>query len=278
MINQWLDNITSPGSDTYYALLKIEPEKQHAIKILLALFDIFITLPFTVTEDEIVRAKLRWWKGELIKTQQHHASHPLSMALAPIMEKYQLNYNALLQSIGAIEDRVQNSQFPDEQSLRDFYTHTYGIRERMIAKILLPEAKQYAEGIHHLAYCLGLIDNLKHIRQRAAKTYVFFTDAEARELGVDKNLVLTLKMSEPLKKLFQRQIEKAYEHFRLGVEKLVSNEASPQRRLGPSLIRAWLGLKWCDLVSQEQFLLFTHRVELTPIRKWWHSLRYRHQN
>ncbi len=268
-LNSWLNSISPTGSDTYYALLKVKPEKQHAIKIILALFDIFITMPFVLSDDEIVRAKLRWWKEELIKTQQHHASHPLSIALEPLMEKYQLNYNALLQCVSSIEDRVQNSQFSDEQSLRDFYTYTYGVRERMIAKILLPDAKQHAEAIHHLAYCLGLIDNLKHIRQRAAKTYMFFSDEEARELGVDKNLVLTMKMSEPLRKLFQRQIEKAKKHFQMG---RASTRASPLR---PILIRAHLGLKWCDLISKEQFPLFTHRTELTPLRKWWYGWRYR---
>ena len=275
MINQWIENTAPPGSDNYYALLKVAPNKKHSIKILLALFEIFLTMPFVLNEDEMVRAKLRWWKEELIKAQQHHASHPLSIALKPIMESYQLNYNALLQSISTIENIVQNCQFPTEQSLRDFYTHTYGIRERMIAKILFPESKQYSESIHHLAFCLGLIDNLKHIRQRAAKTYVFFTDEEARELNVDKNLILTIKISEPLKKLFQRQIEKAHKHFQLAIEKLAFNEVSPQRRLGPSLMRVSLGLKWCDLISQEQFPLFTHKTELTPIRKWWHSWRYR---
>ncbi|MES2203850.1 MAG: squalene/phytoene synthase family protein [Pseudomonadota bacterium] len=271
MINQWLDNITLAGSDNYYALLKIEPEKKHAIKILLALFEILITMPFVLSEDAMVHAKLRWWKEELIKTQQQHASHPLSMALEPIMEKYHLNYNALLQSISAIENIVQNCQFPTEQSLRDFYTHTYGIRERIIAKILLPESKQYSEAIHHLAYCLGLIDNLKHLRQRAIKTYAFFSDEEARELGIDKNLVLTMKISEPLKKLLARQIEKAQEHFQLGSEKLTSNGVSPQRGLKPSLIRVSLGLKWCELVRDEKFSLFTHQIELTPLRKWWYT-------
>lgn len=275
MINQWLDNIAPPGSDNYYALLKVESEKQHAIKIILALFDTIFQIPFALSDDSVVRIKLRWWKEEIMKTQQGHASHPLCLKLFFIMEKHQLNYNALLQMIDTIENIVQNAQFSTEQSLRDFYTYTYGIRERMIAKILLPEAKQHAEALHHLAYCLGLIDNLKHIRQRAAKTYVFFTDEETRELGVDKNLILTMKISAPLKKLFQYQIEKAHEHFRLGAEKLTLNGVSPQRRLGPSLIRAWLGLKWCGLISKEQFPLFIHQTELTPIRKWWYCRKYR---
>lgn len=282
-LKHWVDTIMPPGSDTYYALLKVDPKKQEAIKIILALFNALMTMPFVISEDEIVRTKLRWWKEELIKTQQQHGSHPLSIALEPIMEEYQLNYNALLQCISAIEDRVQNSQFADEQSLRDYYTLTYGIRERMIAKILLPEAKQYAEAIHHLAYSLGLIDNLKHLRQRAAKTYVFFTDEEARVLGVDKNLVLTMKISEPLKKLFQHHIDKAKKHFQVG-ENILENlypavEAAGRRATKvhknflPLILRAHLGLQWCNLVGEEQFPLFTHQVELTPLRKWWKCWR-----
>lgn len=273
-LSPWLDTIAPPGSDNYYALGKITPEKQQAITIILALFETILQIPFTLSDDNLVRIKLRWWKEEIIKTQQRQASHPLCQALFSMMEKYQLNYNALLQMISAIEDIVQNCQFPTEQSLRDFYTYTYGIRERMIAKILLPEEKQYSEAIHHLAYCLGLIDNLKHIRQRAMKMYAFFSDEETRALGVDKNLVMTMKISEPLKKLFQVQIEKAYEHFLLGSKMLAFNGVSPQRRLRASLIRVSLGLKWCELVRDENFPFFTHQLELTPLRKWWHSLKF----
>ncbi len=279
-LTNWLEIATPMGSDNYYALSKLAPEKKQAIKIILAFFNCIMSIPFTLSEDEIVRTKLRWWKEELIKTQQRHGSHPLSIALAPIMEKYRLNYNALLQCISAIEDRVQESQFPDEQSLRDFYTFTYGVRERMIAKITFPEERQYAEGIYHIAYSLGLIDNLKHLRQRAAKTYVFFTDEEARELEVDKNLILTMKISEPLKKLFGHHIEKAQQHFKIGADLL------NYKRLGTSLrwddttknlqflsLRAHLGLQWCELIKKEQFPLFTHHIELTPLRRWWYCRR-----
>lgn len=257
-----------PGSDNYYALLKVEPEKQKAISIILAIFDAIMIIPFALSEDEIVRVKLRWWKEEIIKTQQGHASHPLCIQLFSIMQQYQLNYNALLQMISAIEDVVQNCQFSTEQSLRDFYTYTYGIRERMIAKIISPDASQFSDVIHHGAYCLALIDNLKYLRQRAMKTYVFFSDEEARELGVDKNLVLTMKISEPLKKLFQHHINKAKEHFKLA---RAGTGALPLR---PLFIRAYLGLQWCDLISQEQFPIFTHQVELTAIRKWWYYRKF----
>jgi phytoene synthase len=190
----------------------------------------------------------------------------------PVMEKYQLNYNALLQCISAIEDRVQQSQFSDEQSLRDYYTYTYGIRERMIAKIIFPEATQYSEAIHHIAYSLGLIDNLKNIRARAAKTYVFFTDEEARALSVDKNLVLSMKISEPLKKLFEHHVEKAKQHFQIGADFI---RATNRSHLQPLLLRGHLGLQWGDLIKKEQFPLFTHQVELTPLRRWWCCLKYK---
>ncbi len=270
-ISPWLDHISPPGSDNYYALSRLETDKQEAIKVILAVFDTIMSMPFVLREDEIVRTKLRWWKEELIKTQQKHASHPLCIALAPIMEKYQLNYNALLQCISAIEDRVQHSQFPDEQSLQDYYTYTYGIRERMMAKILFSEEKQHAEAIYHIAYSLGIIDNLKHVRARAAKTYVFFTDEEAGALNVDKNLVLSMKISEPLKKLFGHHVDKAKQHFQIGADFIRATNRSP---LQPLLLRGHLGLQWGELIKKEQFPLFTHQLELTPLRRWWISRKY----
>jgi len=271
-ITSWLASTSPLGSDTYYALNRLEPEIQQAIKIILAVFHTIMSMPFTMSDDEIVRAKLRWWKEEIIKAQQQHASHPLCIALYPIMEKYELNYNALLQCITAIENQLQNCQFPDEKSLRDYYTYTYGIRERMIAKITCAEAKQHAEAIHHLAYTLGLIDNLQHIKSRAAKTYIFFTDEEAKELSVDKSKLLTLKISDDAKKLFQSHIDKAKKHFQIGVDMVRATTGGST--LQPLLLRAYLGLKWCDLVSEAQFPLFTHHIELTPLRRWWLSRRF----
>lgn len=273
-LSHWLDHISPPGSDNYYALSGVGADKQEAIKIILAVFDAIMSMPFVLREDEIVRTKLRWWKEELMKTQQKNASHPLCIALAPIMEKYQLNYNALLQCISAIEDRVQHSQFPDEQSLRDYYTYTYGIRERMMAKILFSEEKQHAEAIYHIAYSLGIIDNLKHVRARAAKTYVFFTDEEAGALNVDKNLVLSMKISEPLKKLFGHHVDKAKQHFQIGADFIRATNRLP---LQPLLLRGHLGLQWGELIKKEHFPLFTHQVELTPLRRWWISRKYRAQ-
>ncbi len=294
-INSWLNTIAPAGSDDYYGLRNIDSEKQNAIKLILALFDTIFNIPLTLSDDNLVNIKLRWWKEEMIKTERKEASHPLCIALSPIMAKYHLSYNALLQFISAIEGIVHHCQFPTEQSLRDFYTYTYGIRERMIAKILCPNASQYSDAIHHLAYSLALIDNLKHIYRRAKKMYLFFSDEETRELGIDKNIVLTMRISDSLKKLFEKQIEQASKHWKSAINIVRSNKISCQPRrtshpqdinntkvkasfgwhdaLRPLFLRTQLGLKWCDLIRDENFPLFTHQVDIAPLRKWWHTLR-----
>ncbi len=260
-INTWLTSIAPAGSDNYYALRKIE--QRSAIVIILLLFETIMQIPFTLSDDQLVHIKLRWWKEEIIKTQQGKASHPVCIELFSVMKEYQLNYNALLDIINTMESIIKNCQFPTEQSLRDFYTHTYGIRERIISKILSENATQFSDVIHHGAYSLALIDNLKHIRQRALKTYVFFSDEEMQEFGINKNVILTLKTSDELKKLLMRQIEKAEKHF----QHLSQNH--PQPFLCPLMIRAKLGLKWGELIRDENFPVFTYQLELTPLRKWW---------
>lgn len=267
-LNFWLKEIAQAGSDDYYALRKVEKSKQEELKIILALFDAIMKIPFRLKEDALVKIKLNWWKEELIKTQRDQASHPLTQALFFIMKAYQLNYNALLQFITALEEITQYCQFPNEQSLRDFYTYTYGIRERMILKILCPNQSDIMkESVHHGAYCLALIDNLKYIRERALKTYIFFSDEETKSLNIDKNLILSLKLSPDLMTLFEHQIQKAKEQATYLYQKNQGNWlVHPFFR-----IRCELALRWGDLIKDEKFPLFTHHIELTALRKWWYS-------
>ncbi|MCD8499575.1 MAG: hypothetical protein LRY43_00065 [Gammaproteobacteria bacterium] len=69
-----------------------------------------------------------------------------------------------------------------------------------------------SEEIHHGAYALALVDNLKNIRQRTLKTYVFFSDEEAQTLSTNKNIVLTRQMSDDLKELVSHHIKKIFYH------------------------------------------------------------------
>lgn len=254
-----------PGSDNYYALRTVAQAPRAAIALLLTLFDTLLKIPFTLSEDSLVRIKLQWWHEEIQKTEQQHASHPLCLALYAVMDRYSLPYTALLDLINTLQTIVQQCPSTTEASLRHFYSHTYGIRERMIAQILVPHALERDEHIQTGAYCLAVIDNLRHLRQRALKSYVFFSEEEARALGVDKNQILTLTASESLTVLAQRQIEKIEAHFQR-----IKN--TPPLYLQPLLIRVYLGLQWCYLARDEAFPLFTHHIELTPLRKWW-SLR-----
>lgn len=83
-----------------------------------------------------------------------------------------------------------------------------------------------------------------------------------------------MKISEPLKKLFGHHVDKAKQHFQIGADFIRATNQSP---LQPLLLRGHLGLQWGDLIKKEQFPLFTHQVELTPLRRWWISRKYRAQ-
>jgi len=268
----WSKTIIAPGSDNYYALRDIPTKERQAIVTILSFFNTIMAVPFTVTDDHVAHHKLQWWQADIIKSTQNTASHPLSTEIASVTKAYHLNHNVLLQFIRTIENLIQNCQFRTEQSLRDFYTYTYGIRERMIAKILSPNAAAVSEEIHHGAYALALVDNLKNIRQGTLKTYVFFSDEETETLGKNKNIVLTRQMSEDLKELISHHIKKIFYHG-----DMVQNKKN-YPALHPLIIRIELAKRWCTLIQEEDFPLFTNHIDLTPLRKWWHTrkIKYHH--
>ncbi len=256
--------LSPPGSDYYYSLKKLPLTTANAIDNIFSVFDHITRIPITVSNDSIAHIKLQWWKKEIIETQQHNGTHPLSEMLYNTMNTHQLNFNSWLQIISTTENTLQSCQFTTEQSLRDYYTYTYGIREKMIAKILLPDVNAHSQAIYHFAYCLGLIDNLKNLHDFSKKMYGFFSDEELSSLSMKKAELFSLKTNPKIQELITLQTKKAKNTFEEGLL-LLPKEAHKAIRC--IIIRCHLALTWATLLQSEEYQILEKKIILTPFRK-----------
>lgn len=256
--------ITVPGSDYYYSLRKLPKDVSCAVSTIFELFENIIRIPTQITNDSIAHLKLQWWKKEILETEQNQGTHPLSNTLHTIMKKYCLSYHAWLQIISTVEGTLQSCQFPTEQSLRDYYTYTYGIREKMIAKVLLGGLTTDAQAIYHFAYCLGLIDQLQHLRDYAKRMYGFFSDEELAAISMQKAELFGLRTTHNIQRLIQQQIIKAELSFKTGLD---LPPKATLKKLRCITIRCRLALTWAGLLNSEDYQLLEKKILLTPLRK-----------
>lgn len=263
----------TPGSDIYYSLIKLPKSQAKDIQIILELFEGLLSIPTSVSDDQVAHAKLQWWSEEIIKISQNQGSHPISQDLYKIITQYQINPNAFGQVISTIENTLQNTQFETEQEIRNFYTYTLGIRERMIAKICFADAKnkistdptEYSQAIYHLAYCVGLINNLKNLRAHSQKLYGFFSDEELNNLAMQKAELFSLKTNNNIKSLISSELKKANQAYQDGL-KLIPKKH--RKYLSGLITQCKLALAWGKLLPSENYAILEKQISLTPVRKF----------
>lgn len=255
----------TPGSDNYYSLIKLPKSQANEIKVIIELFDNLLSIPTSVSDDQIAHAKLQWWSQELSNIAHGKGSHPISQNLYNIIKNYQINPGAFGQAINTIENTLQDTQFKTEQDLRNYYTYTAGIKERMIAKITFPESPQYTQAIYSLAYCLGLINNLKVLRINAKKLYGFFSDEELNSLSMQKAELFSFITNRNIEKLIILQINKAKEAYKNGLNALPEKHHKQLRCL---ITRCKLALAWAKLLKSENYQVLEKQISLTAIRKF----------
>lgn len=263
----------TPGSDLYYSLIKSPKSQARDIQIILELFENLLSIPTNVSDDQVAHAKLQWWSDEIIKISQNQGTHPISQDLYKIITQYQINPNAFGQVISTIENTLQNTQFETEQEIRNFYTYTLGIRERMIAKICFANSKnktntdpaEYSQAIYHLAYCVGLINNLKNLRTNAQKLYGFFSDEKLNNLAMQKAELFSLKTNNNIKNLIITELKKANQAYQDG---LILIPKKHRKYLSSLIIQCKLALTWGKLLPSENYEVLEKQISLTPIRKY----------
>jgi 15-cis-phytoene synthase len=90
-----IKNAAPAGSTLYYSLLFSPPEQRQAIATIHTFYQEISTVIETCSDPQVAATKLQWWHTEIIRTFEGQARHPITQALAPIIQAFQLPIEAL---------------------------------------------------------------------------------------------------------------------------------------------------------------------------------------
>lgn len=268
-LTSWIKELIPAGSDDHYRLLGLHFKEKQALQSLLCFFNNIDKVLLTTNDDTICQQKLGWWQQEIARTYQENASHPITKALAPIIKQHNLAMNSFNEYIQSMQSLITNCRFDTFQDYLVFTMHCAGLREYLIAQILTPNASKNQQKIFQLALCIDLIDQLKQLRNKLNKGYIFFDNATLKAFDITHRDLLTLKTPADFSKLVNDHCQKARAAFEGTFDKLGQQE---KKQLRPIIVRCILGLKWCDSIKEEDYQILQKHIRLTPIRKWLFTL------
>lgn len=136
------------GSSFYYSFLFLPPERRRAITALYAFCREVDDIVDEISDQSIARIKLAWWRNEVAQMYSGAPTHPVTQALKPHLQAYDLKQEHLQAIIDGMEMDLDQSRYLDFAGLRKYCWHVAGVVGILSASIFGvtdPKTLQYAE-------------------------------------------------------------------------------------------------------------------------------------
>lgn len=264
------DKTAKSGSSFYYSFLLLPQEKRRAVMALYAFCREVDDVVDEITEEQVARVKLNWWREEIQRLYHGQPQHPVTLALKPQLNNFKLEEKYFIDIIDGMQ---MDLDFNHYQSFKDLSDYCYraasavGLLTIEIFGYTNNQTQQYA---HDLGMALQLTNILRDVREDAQRHRVYIPQDELEQFGVKPEDFLKPQTPENIKNLFKFQADRARKYYQQALEKLPDEDRFNQRS---GIIMKTVYESLLDEIELDGFRVLEHQIKLTPLRKIWLAWR-----
>ena len=258
------------GSSFYYSFRFLPIERRRAITALYAFCREVDDIADEVSDVNIARAKLGWWRAELANLFQGHPQHPVTKALLPATKTFGVDQSRLNEIIDGMEMDLTRHRYNDFESLKLYCHRVAGVVGQLSAGIFgyrNPKTLVYAE---NLGLAFQMTNIIRDVGEDARRDRIYIPQDELSRFGVSSADILATRHSPAFQLLMAYQTERAKSLYDEAFEALSTEDRLPQR---PGLIMSAIYRTLLDEIARDGFQVLSQRISLTPMRKLWIAWR-----
>ena len=254
------------GSSFYYSFLFLSAERRRAITALYAFCREVDDVVDECSDAQLARTKLAWWRVEVGKLYEGNPQHPVTKALQPHLQAFQITTERLNEIIDGMEMDLTQTRYLDFAGLERYCYHVAGAVGLLAAGIFGytdPRTLDYAK---NLGTAFQLTNIIRDVGEDARKSRIYLPMDELKRFGVPAAAILQAKYSEGFRALMEFQVGRAESFYEKAMQALPAADRGTQRA---GLIMAAIYRATLVEVEREGFQVLTQRTSLTPLRKLW---------
>ena len=258
------------GSSFYYSFRFLPPDRRRAITALFAFCREVDDIADEVSDVNIARAKLGWWRAELANLFQGNPQHPVTKALAPATTAYAVDQTRLNEIIDGMEMDLTHHRYNDLASLRLYCHRVAGVVGQLSAGIFgysNPTTLDYAE---NLGLAIQMTNIIRDVGEDARRDRIYLPQDEMAKFGVSSADILAARHTPAFVSLMAFQCDRAKSLYEAAFETLSPEDRLLQR---PGLIMSAIYRTLLREIERDDFRVLAQRTSLTPIRKFWIAWR-----
>ncbi|TAF99147.1 MAG: squalene synthase HpnD [Betaproteobacteria bacterium] len=257
------------GSSFYYAFRLLPTEKRAAITAFYAFCREVDDVVDEVTEPNVARTKLAFWRQEIEALFAGAPKHPVTKAIERHIAPMQLPASAFHTVIDGMQQDLEKNRYLNIDELRGYCYRAAGVVGEVSARIFGmrtmndPRTLEYAR---LLGESLQLINIIRDVGEDARRGRIYLPSDELTRFGVATSDLLHAKSSPEFVSLMQFQHDRAASTYKAALAALPAEDKSAQKS---GLAMAAIYRTLLEEIRRDGFRVLEHRVALTPIRKLW---------
>jgi len=260
------DKAAASGSSFYYSFMFLSPERRRAITALYAYCREVDDVVDECTDPGVARTKLAWWRDEVARLYAGKPQHPVTQALADVIQPYEITEEQLVTVIEGMAMDLEYNRYPDFATLQTYCHRVAGIVGLMSARIFGYTDPQTLDYAADLGLAFQLTNILRDVGEDAQRNRVYLPLDELAKAGIDAAQIVHRQDSEAFRQLIMLQVDRALAIYAQAYAKLPAADRKTQL---PGLIMAGIYRTLLEEIRDDGCRVLTHRTSLTPVRKLW---------
>lgn len=219
------------GSSFYYSFIFLPKQKREAINALYAFCREVDDIADECTDFNIALVKLNWWRKEIENLFQQNPQHPVTKALAPHIQPFNLSAEYFNEIIDGMEMDLNFNRYADFKQLQLYCYRVASVVGYLSAQIFGVSHRNTLKFAHDLGMALQLTNIIRDVGEDARRNRIYLPLDELEKFNVSEEDLLKSRESAAVKSLLEFQIARA-ESFYDRALNLLPTEDKRQQRAG----------------------------------------------
>ncbi len=260
------DKAAKSGSSFYYSFRFLPEKQQQAIIALYAFCREVDDTVDEISDVDIARSKLEWWRQEIQQIFKGQATHPVGKALYTALQNFDLHEEYFMEIIDGMAMDLDQFSYAEFKHLALYCHRAASVVGLLSAEIFGYQDRQTLKYAENLGMALQLTNIIRDVREDAERGRIYLPQDELQQFNVNTDELLDLKSSPELIELLKFQTARANDYYQQAFQLLPDCDRYTQRT---GLIMAAIYQATLNEIEQDGFQVMQHRVSLTPLRKLW---------
>ncbi len=254
------------GSSFYYSFLFLSAEQRRAIIALYAFCREVDDVVDECSDSDVARRKLDWWRGEIDAGFRGQASHPVTRALQPALQQYNLPVEYFHEIVDGMAMDLEQHRYETFSELALYCHRVAGVVGLLSAEIFGYRQRETLKYAELLGTAFQLTNIIRDIREDAERGRIYLPLDELLEYRINPHDLLKGQAGDRLRDLLDFQNRRARDYYARALDQLPEADRYAQRS---GLIMAAIYQTLLDEIEADGYRVLQQRIRLTPLRKFW---------